>query len=188
MLNIRRYLDEYVKLTDEEWELFSSKLQKVNFPKKTILLSKGEVENHLSFVTKGIVRYYIEKKDQQFTFGFAFDQEFACAYDSFLTRTPSRYYVESMKDVEIWRITFDDLQTAYEMTENGNAIGRALAEKLYLYKVGREFSSNHETAEERYRRLIQVKPHYLQHIPLQYIASYIGITPQTLSKIRRQIS
>ncbi len=187
MLNLRSYLDQYVELTDEEWTIFSSKLVKVTYPKKTILLEKGEIENQISFVNKGIVRYYIDKSGVQYTFGFAFDQEFACAYDSFLTRTPSRYFVETLQEVELFRISFDDLQEAYTMTENGNAVGRALAEKLYLYKFTREFSNHHETATERYQRLITTHPHFLQNIPLQYIASYIGVTPQTLSKIRRRM-
>lgn len=188
MNEIRHYLDQYVKLSDEEWELFSSKLVKEAYPKKALLLLKGEIENHLSFVSKGIIRYYIDKKETQYTFGFAFEQEFASAYDSFLTQTPSRYYVEALNDVELYRISFDDLQKAYAQTLNGNAVGRALAEELYLYKFSREMSNNHETAEERYMKLITKQPYFLKEIPLQYIASYIGVTPQTLSKIRRRIS
>ncbi|MFA7274227.1 MAG: cyclic nucleotide-binding domain-containing protein [Crocinitomicaceae bacterium] len=188
MINIRQYLDQYVKLTDEEWEIFSSKLIKEKLPKKSLLLLKGEVESHLSFVNKGIVRYYIDKKESQYTFGFAFEQEFASAYDSFLTQTPSRYYVEALTEVELYRITFEDLQNAYAMTENGNAIGRALAEELYLYKFSREMSNQHESATDRYEQLITKQPYFLKQIPLQYIASYIGVTPQTLSKIRKRIS
>lgn len=188
MTNIRLYLDQYVKLTDKEWEIFSSKLTREVYPKKSLLLLKGEIENHLSFVNKGIVRYYIDKKETQYTFGFAFEQEFASAYDSFLTQSASRYYVEALTEVELYRITYKDLQIAYAITENGNAVGRALAEKLYLYKFSREMSSNHETAEERYMRLITQQSYFLKQIPLQYIASYIGVTPQTLSKIRKRIS
>lgn len=188
MLNIRHYLDQFVKLSDEEWNSFSSKLEKVTFSKRSMIRLKGEIESQLLFIDTGIVRYYIEKNDTQYTFGFAFAQEFASAYDSFLTQQASRYYVEALTDIVAWKISYENLQLAYQETTNGNAIGRALAEKLYLYKFSKEMSLKHQSAEERYLKLIEQKPHFLKEIPLQYIASYIGVTPQTLSKIRRRIS
>ncbi len=188
MQNIRLYLDQFVQLSEEEWHVFSSKLEKVEFPKRSIIRLKGEVESHLLFINSGIIRYYIEKNDTQYTFGFAFAREFASAYDSFLTQKPSRYYVEALTDTVAWKISFENLQLAYQETQNGNAIGRALAEELYLYKFSKEMSLKHQSAEERYLSLIENKPHFLKEIPLQYIASYIGVTPQTLSKIRRRIS
>ena len=132
MQNIRHYLDKFVQLSDEEWQVFSSKLEKVEYPKRSILRLKGEVESHLLFINSGIIRYYIEKNDTQQNFGFAFSQEFASAYDSYLTQKPARYYVEALTDVVAWKISFENLQLAYQETTNGNAIGRALAEERYL--------------------------------------------------------
>lgn len=188
MNNVRHYLDQYVKLTDDEWEIFSSFLIREKYLKKSLLLLKGEIENHVSFIVNGIVRYYIDKNDSQYTFGFSFEQEFSSAYDSFLTQKPSRYHVETLTDVELYRITYDDLQRAYSLTENGNELGRVMAENLYMRKFSRELSCHNESAEERYLWLITKQPYFLKQIPLQYIASYIGVTPQTLSKIRRRIS
>lgn len=188
MLNIREYFDQFVKLSDDEWHAFSSKLEPIEYPKNSLILGKGEVESHLSFIDKGVMRYFIEKNDNQHTIGFSFPNEFGCAYDSFLTQQPSRYFVESLTETVGWKISFDDLQLAYQETDNGNAIGRYLAEKLYLNKVSKEISLKHYTASERYVELIEQKPHFLELIPLKYIASYIGVTPQTLSKIRRNLT
>lgn len=188
MQNIRLYLSQFAQLSDEEWHAFSSKIEKVDYRKRSIIRQKGEVENLLFFIESGIVRYYLEKNDAQHTLGFAFAQEFAGAYDSFITQQPARYCVEALSDISAWTITFDNLQLAYEETKNGNVIGRIIAEMLYLDKFSKEISLKHDSAEERYLKILKNKPHFLKEIPLQYIASYIGVTPQTLSKIRKRIS
>jgi CRP-like cAMP-binding protein len=188
MQNIRVYLDQFVQLSDAEWDVFSSKLEKTDYRKRTIIRLKGEIENQLLFIDSGIIRYYLEKEDTQYTLGFAFAQEFACAYDSFLTQEPARYHVEALSDIVAWRISYADLQLAYKETKNGNVVGRILAEKLFMDKFSKEINLKHQSAEERYMGIIKDKPHFLKGIPLQYIASYIGVTPQTLSKIRKRIS
>ena len=188
MLNIRAFFDEFVKLSDEEWHAFSTKLVEVDYPKNSLILAKGEVESHLSFINKGVMRYFVEKNDSQHTIGFSFSNEFGCAYDSFLTRRPVRYYVESLAPTQGWKISFEDLQLAYQETENGNEIGRYLAEQLYMNQLSKVISQKHYSAEERYLELIDKKPHYLEQIPLKHIASYIGVTPQTLSRIRRNLT
>lgn len=147
----------------------------------------GQIDNHLSFMEKGIVRYYIPKEETELTFEFAFENSFVNAYDSFLKRTPSIYTIETLADTTLWRLTYHDLQYIYAETEIGNMIGRYAAEELYLKKSKREKSLLNETAEERYLKLFEEQPHLIQQIPLRYIASYIGITPQALSRIRKRI-
>ncbi len=188
MLEIRNFFDQFLQLTDEEWCAFSSKLERTEYVKNSLIIAKGDLETHLTFINKGIIRYFIEIGENQHTLSFSFSGEFACAYDSFLTRLPSRYYMESLTEVEGWRISYEDLQLAYQQIENGNEIGRYLAEKLYLNKLSKEISAKHYSATERYMDLLDNSPHFLEHIPLKHIASYIGVTPQTLSKIRRNLT
>lgn len=110
------------------------------------------------------------------------------AYDSFLTQAPSTYQTETLTETTLWRLTFDDLQDIYKRTEIGHTIGRITAENLFLTKSQREQSLLNETAEERYLKLFTDQPHLIREIPLKYLASYIGITPQALSRIRKRIS
>ncbi len=88
----------------------------------------------------------------------------------------------------LWSITHADLQVIYRDTDCGQIIGRKTAESLFLLKVKREQSLLNESAEERYLKLFTEQPQLIKEIPLKFLASYIGITPQALSRIRRRIS
>ncbi|MCT4699489.1 Crp/Fnr family transcriptional regulator [Tenacibaculum haliotis] len=188
MNEIRKFIDNISPMNDSDWELFSSKLQEVKLNKNTILLKAGKTENYLSFISKGIIRLYIPKVESDLTFGFLFDNEFVTAYDSFLTQSPSEYQIETLTETTLWKISNKDLQEVYDKTKNGNIIGRKMAEKMFLIKSKREISLLNKTAEERYLDLFSDRPILLQQIPLKYIASYIGVTPQALSRIRKRIT
>ena len=167
--------------------LFSSKLIRQVFPKNTVLLKTGNPEYYLSFVEEGIIRFFIPKEENDLTFAFVFSNSFVSGYDSFLTQKQSTYTIQTLTKTVLWRITYEDLQLIYEQTEIGNTIGRKAGEELFLKKSKREISLLNETAEERYLNLFTEQPHLIKNIPLKYIASYIGITPQALSRIRKRI-
>lgn len=185
---IRRQFEQIVDLSEDDWHNFSTKLSRQAFSKKAMLLRKGQTENYLSFIEKGIVRFYIPGVNNDLTFSFAFENSFVSAYDSFLAQTPSQYCVETLSETVLWRMSHAGLQTVYRETAAGNTIGRKAGEELFLKKAQRELSLLNETAEERYLKILREQPRLLQHIPLKYIASYIGVTPQALSRIRRRIS
>jgi CRP-like cAMP-binding protein len=166
---------------------FHPNLAGYNYQKKTLLLKKGEIENYLSFIETGIVRYYIPRERNDLTLEFTFENEFIGAYDSFLTRLPSAYNVETITPTTLWRVTYNDIQTIYAETEMGNTIGRLGSEAMFLEKSKRELSLLNETAEQRYLNLFIEQSDLIKNIPLKYIASYIGITPQALSRIRKRI-
>ncbi len=184
---LKRFINNMAATNESGWDLFSSKFEKQNYKKKTVLLKIGETENYLSFIKQGTVRLYIPKADNDVTFKFIFENEFVTAYDSFLTQTPSVYQIETLTDTTLFRISYQSLQEVYNKTENGNIIGRKIAEALFIKKAERELSLLNQTAEERYLDLFSSRPRLLQEIPLKYIASYIGVTPQALSRIRKRI-
>ena len=188
MDQIRKYFERFAQQSDEDWEIFSSKLFRQQFPKKTLILRTGQIERHLSFIQTGVIRFYIPREDNDLTFSFAFDNGFVSAYDSFLLQQPVTYHVETLTDSILWRVTYNDLQKIYGETEVGNLIGRHASEDLFLKKSKRELSLLNETAEQRYLNLFTEQPQLIKEIPLKYIASYIGITPQALSRIRGRIS
>ncbi len=188
MDTLKRFIDNMIPTSELGWDFFSSKFEKQTYKKKNLLLKIGETEKYLSFIKQGAVRLYIPKEDNDVTFKFSFENEFVTAYDSFLTQTPSVYQIETMTDTILYRISYQDLQEVYDKTKNGNIIGRKIAEALFIKKAKRELSLLNQTAEERYLDLFSSYPRLLKEIPLKYIASYIGITPQALSRIRRRIS
>lgn len=190
MKNIRAYIEETVTVNDADWQLFSSKLIKREFRKKDILVEVGQVENYISFIESGIARFLIpkEEKEKEITFGFCFANEFVSAYDSFITNKPSKYQVQALTNMSIWSISYTDLQEVYQKSFVGNVIGRMSSERLFLIKSKREQSLLNETAEERYLKLFTERPNLIKEVPLKYIASYIGVTAQALSRIRKRIS
>jgi len=186
---IKDHIDLIATISTSDWEFFTSKLQRRIIPKKTVFLKLNEIENHISFIESGVVRLYIPKEDpeKEITFGFSFKDQFISAYDSFLTRKPSAYQLQALTETTVLSITYDDLQDVYKTTQIGNLIGRLTAERLFLLKSKREQNLLNLTAEERYLKLFKERPELLKVIPLKYISSYIGVTAQALSRIRKRI-
>jgi CRP-like cAMP-binding protein len=186
---IKEYLDQIATISDADWEFFTSKLQRRMIPKKNVFLKINDTENYISFIESGVVRLYMPKEnpDKEITFGFSFENQFISAYDSFLTRKPSAYQLQTLTETRLLSITYDDLQDVYKTTQIGNLIGRLTAERLFLLKSKREQNLLNLSAEERYVRLFKERPELLKVIPLKYISSYIGVTAQALSRIRKRI-
>ena len=185
---LKKYLEQFSPLPATDWEFFTSRLQCRAFAKKEPVLAAGTVEQYVNFIDSGIIRYFVMEEEKDITFEIAFENSFATAYDSFLTRTPVQYAGEALTDIVLWSIRYDDLQEMYAMTSVGDRVGRLAAEELYIRKNRRQMSFLKDDAETRYLMLMKDYPHLLQHVPLKYLASYIGITPQALSRIRRRMS
>lgn len=185
---IRQYLlSKNIPLTEEDWKPFVDKNIRKVYRKKDLILKKGDVDNYLSFVEGGTARLFFTKEFKELTIRFVFKNQYLTAYDSFTQRTPSRCDIEALTDMVVWQIHYDDLQEIYKNHPIGNLIGRLTVEALYVEKVKRELSFLSETAEERYLLLLKEQPDLFQKIPLKHIASYMGITPQALSRIRKRI-
>jgi len=186
---IKAYLNKIAIISDLDWNFFMSKLQRRVILKKEIFLKVNEIENYISFIESGIVRLFIpnENPDKETTFGFSFKNQFISAYDSFLTLTPSNYELQALTETTILSITYTDLQSVYTSTQIGNLIGRLTAERLLLLKSKREQNLLNLSAESLYLKLFKERPELLKQIPLKYISSYIGVTAQALSRIRKRI-
>ena len=186
---IKAYLDQIAIISKSDWDFFTSKLHRRVIQKKTIFLKLNEIENYISFIEYGVVRLYLPKEnpEKEITFGFSFKDQFISAYDSFLTQRPSAYQLQALTETTLLSISYNDLQAVYKTTQIGNLIGRLTAERLFLIKSKREQNLLNLTAEERYLKLFKERPELLKVIPLKYISSYIGVTAQALSRIRKRI-
>lgn len=190
MDEIYLYLQTHFGITYKDWEIIASKMYIEKFKKKEIILQPGGQEEHLSFLSKGVLRFFIpteENKETDITYDFMFEKKFACADESFITRTPSIYGIEALTDVLLYRFTYNDLQDIYKKTESAERIGRIAHQNLFLERSQRLYSFLRYSAKERYQNLFKENPILIKQIPQKYIASYLGITPQALSRIKRQI-
>jgi len=187
MGHIRVYYERVADLSQSDWQYIAALFECVRFSKGETVTEQGDVEQFLYFIESGIIRYYVCDDTTETTFDFCFEKAFASAYDSLVNQTPSSYRLCTLSDTIAWRISYDNLQKMYQKTQVGNVVGRVLAEKLYSAKNQRELALLRLTAKERYLSLFSERPEIIRQIPLKHIASYIGITPQALSRIRREI-
>ncbi|MDN5202741.1 Crp/Fnr family transcriptional regulator [Fulvivirgaceae bacterium BMA10] len=185
---IRQALETIHPISENDWSIIEPLFVKKEYLRNEFILRRGEIEKYLYFIESGILRSYVDRNESEVTLEFSFQETIFCSYSSFLTQTQSQVDVQAITDLTIWRIGFDDLQKVYLETSIGNLIGRVACEIQYLEKSNRELSLLTKTAEERYLDLFKEQPALIQNIPLKYIASYIGITPQALSRIRKRIS
>lgn len=188
MLSIKDHLQKLAPISDEDWTVFSTKFEKQVFKKNSLIIGSGAIENYLSFIETGIVRFWVETGDHEVTFDFAFEQSFFSAYPSFLTRDTTNWNIQALTPTVLWRISYTDLQLIYEQTRVGEKIGRLATEDLFITAAKRKIALLTNTPEELYLMLFKEHLHLIQHIPLKYLASYIGITSQALSRIRKRIS
>jgi CRP-like cAMP-binding protein len=189
MHQIKLYLDKIASISSSDWNFFISKLHRRIVTKKSVFIKVNQIENHISFIESGIVRLFIprDNPEKEITFGFSFKNQFVSAYDSFLTQSPSNYQLQALTETAMLSISYEDLQSVYKSTQIGNLIGRLTAEDLFLIKSKREQDLLNLNAEQRYLKLFKERPELLKSVPLKYISSYIGVTAQALSRIRKRL-
>ena len=189
MHQIKSYLEKIASISSSDWDFFISKLHRRIIKKKSVFIKINQIEKHISFIESGIVRLFIprDNPEKEITFGFSFKNQFGSAYDSFLTQSPSNYQLQALSETTMLSISYKDLQSVYESTQIGNLIGRLTAEDLFLIKSKREQDLLNLSAEQRYLKLFKERPELLKSVPLKYISSYIGVTAQALSRIRKRL-
>jgi len=186
----RAYVERFVALTDAEWEVLSAYLEVGSLKKKKHFAEYGKVCNHIALVVKGAVRYYHVKNGEEITGYFSFEDEMVSSYKSFLTRQPSVNYIQALEDCELVSLSYDALQQSCNnelLSFKMERFGRLIAEHYLICYEDRVTSFITQSAEERYNQLLETGGEVLYRIPQHYIANYLGITPVSLSRIRRRI-
>ena len=185
-LKIKKALDDLSPVTSGEWDELLSELKIKHFRKSGFLIRAGQVENHIYFLNKGATRNYFIKDGKDFTVDFLFEGSFVTAYYSFITREPSSVYIELLDDTETVVISYEQLQRFYKKYHYGEKIGRLIAESQYVKRLRREMELLSLTAEERYVTLLKKDPVLVSNLSVKHLSSYLGIQPESLSRIRRQ--
>ena len=183
-LKIKQAIDRFQPLEETEWEEFSEKLELKKLKKGDFLIREGQVENHIYFINKGATRNFFIKDGKDYTVDFQFTDEFVTAYYSLITREPSSVFIELLEDSELVAISVNFLNEFYARYHNGEKIGRLIAEYQYVKRLRKEMDLLSLTAEERYAGLMQRNPALIQNISIKHLASYLGIQPESLSRIR----
>lgn len=152
------------------------------------LLDIGDVCRKMYIVEQGLLRFYYIEKGKDITHWFIFEGNFITEADSFFQQTPSDYAIETLEDSLVRSISYEDLEYMFQKYPEFERTGRLLATEMALQLGEKLKDLQFRTASERYEKLLSEHPGILQRVPLGHIASYLGITQQSLSRIRAQNS
>lgn len=182
-----QYTNQLVAFTASEKELIEHAFTFRQVPKKFKLAEEGRTARELFFILKGLVRLYYSKDGEEIT-GFIFRENlFASSYESFLRQTPSIQTLETLEDCDLLVIHYDELQRLYELLPKMHILARKVAEQRFINAQMMLSSFILDTPEERYRKFEAQHGDLLLRVPHHIIASLLGITPVSLSRIRKRI-
>ena len=184
-----RYKGNYPQLTDK-WKEYESMYHRIEVPAKTVLLKEGEISKRAFLIDRGCLRLWFNNQGKDVTFQFFFENEVVTSVESFRKNIPSLFTIETIEPCVIhWihkkdlDIIMKEINSIPEMKDNMLNIA---FERQFVY-MKHFLSFIRDTPQERYLNLMKEKPQIIKRVPQQYIASYLGITPVSLSRIRSKL-
>jgi len=184
-----RAMEKYVVLSEESREKIRELSIIRNLRKRQYLLQEGDVMRTENFVLKGCLRTYeVSDRGQEHVIQFSVEEWWAGDLYSFLTETPSRYNIDCLEDVTLLQFTGPAVNRLYDEVPGFERYFRILLQNAFIAMNNRVLSSMSRPAAERYAEFLERYPHIEQRVTNQQIASYLGITPESLSRIRRQFA
>jgi CRP-like cAMP-binding protein len=183
----KAYIDNFLTLSDEAHQVVYKLCTVQNLSKKTHLFHTGEVCHHVHFIEKGFVRVYYLLDGRDITAWFAREGEIASATDSLFTSTSSQYNIQLIEDSEIVSIDYRKIEQYFDRFPEIERLARLMVIDTYLRLDERMKQMLFHSPEERYLSLLKNFPNIINRVPLGYISSYLGITQETLSRIRSKI-
>ncbi len=183
---LRSQVSKLVPLTDEEWSLFRTNWEPKELEKGEVATQIGDVENYFYYVHEGVIRGYAIKEGEDVSIGFSYKGDYSGAYDSLLSRTPSEWCMQAVTKTSTLRIYFERLHELFDQHKNFERWGRLFNAQMLMLMSKRQVESRSFSAEERYDRLMNQSPHLFQLVPQKHIASYLGMTAETLSRLRKR--
>jgi CRP-like cAMP-binding protein len=184
---IRSFVLNYTRVSKEELDEVLPHFKYINVRKGDVLVRQHDVCHSLYFINSGLLRMYYKKDDSETTRCLYAENEFGCALKSFVTQTPSTEYVQALEDCSLVVFDFAFVQEISAKYMSWNVFFRKLLEYAYVEVQTRVEHLLFMSAEERYLEFLRTRPHIAQRVPQQYIATYLGITPISLSRIRAKL-
>lgn len=180
-------MKKWADIKEEEETLIISAFESLSIKKKKDLLTPGEVCKNIYFITNGSFRsYFVDSKGVEHIYQLRLENSWISDLESFFSQRPSKYYIEALENSDLLYLSFERLEKLYEQVPSLERYFRILFQKAYINALKRLNSTMWEPAAERYNDLINEHKDIFQRVPLVYIASYLGITPESLSRIRKK--
>lgn len=184
MQHLLSHIANYYTLSKEAQEALCDCFTKQVLTKNEFLLKEGQRARHLYFLEKGALRGYYNADGKEITHWFGFENDFVTSFYSFTTLQPAVENIRLIEGCVLWSITKEQLAVLLKQYHEIETLVRIAYEKYYLRLEERYVNAQFKTATELYNNLLQQRPYILERAPLGYIASYLGISQETLSRIR----
>ena len=178
------YCSKYIQLTESDIDAIKLYFKVIKLRRKDFLLREGKVCDFVAFVNSGVIRHYYLKDGNEITCDITLAQTFITDYRSLVENTPSNYYFQILRDAELLYIKKRELFELYNKHKNIESFGRIMAEQVALRMIEIAMSLSSEKPRERVEKLIKQRPDLFQAVPQRYLANLLGISPESLSRIR----
>jgi CRP-like cAMP-binding protein len=183
-----QFVNSIMPMTDPGMELCFPILQTRHTKKNEFLLKEGEVCRNVYFLINGFLRmFYVDDDGNEINYRFADKDNFLVDFQSFLTQRPSHFYWQAMQDAELFALSYQDIHNLYTASPAWNNFGRLIAERVYLQLNERVEMLLFMTPEERYKYLLDTKPELFMQVSQFHLSSYLGIKPESLSRLRKRL-
>jgi CRP-like cAMP-binding protein len=180
------HLSRHIQLTEKELGFIDSRVKSRTLRKRQYLLQAGDVCHHENFIVKGCLRAYTtDDEGQEHIAMFGIEDWWISDLYSFLTGTPATQHIDALEDSEVLSIEKTDLESLYNEVPQFNRFFRVMLQNAFVANQQRILASISQTAEEQYVNFIKKYPALEQRVSQHQVASYLGITPETISRIRR---
>lgn len=185
MQAILQYIDRFISLTEEEATAFATLFQHRKLPKLQYFASEGKVEKQIGFLLSGVVRAFYRNQDGiEYNKTFFTSGEFFGAYASLVSKAPNRIFIQALTDCDVLTASYVDFEALFSKYRRIETMARLIAQQFYIEKEKREIELVLLQAAERYKIFREEYPEIEALIPQYHVASYLGITPTQLSRIR----
>jgi len=186
LVKVELFIRKIVQPDTEEWEAFTRIVQFKSLKKKDLLLKEGRVCNFIAFMNSGVLREYSYQNGKEITVDFVGENQFTSDYQSFIQQTPSKQYLEALTDVELLILEKEGINSLFDKYKIWERFGRLIIEKIFCIAEEKRKKIIATTHDEQYRNFVEAYPQIIQQVPQYYIASYLGVTPEHLSRLRKK--
>ncbi|VAY87385.1 cAMP-binding proteins - catabolite gene activator and regulatory subunit of cAMP-dependent protein kinases [hydrothermal vent metagenome] len=192
----KEFITKYIPLNFIEWNIIKSKLKIVLYKKDDIIHNIGDICTQLMFINSGLARAYIlDENGKDSTWAIYFNDKnsrmvnlFVVDYASFINQTKSKLAIDAIEDCEVVMINFKDVEFLYNNTKKGDRFGRLINQEVYTYLHNFIIQRQTKSAKDRFEEFVNTTPHLLKKVPQYHIATFLGITPQHLSRLKKESS
>src|SRR4030095_7411083 len=182
------FLNKFIPLSQDEYdELIAPCVIKRNFGKKATITQAGETENYINFIECGLARKYYKKESEEINTQISYEGHIIHAQESFHSRTPSEYSIETIEPTELTSITFECLEKIYASSEKMQRLGRLVITVTMVLKEKWQSQLVKLTPRERFINFVTKHPELMQRVPQKYLASYLNIKPETFSRFKHMV-